>query len=79
MMEINDARQYYTPGMLVRVRHNIENRPIMWVTEKVSRSIKNRDTEDYETMFLGIKCRWFDTQERLQEAVFSTKDIELAE
>lgn len=65
--------------MLVRVRHNIENRPVMWVTEKVSRSIKNRDTEDYETMFLGIKCRWFDTQERLQEAVFSTKDIELAE
>ena len=70
---------YLTPGMVVRVRHNIENRPKMIVSEKVTRSIRNKDKEDYDTMFLGIKCRWFDTTGRLQEAIFNTKDLELIE
>lgn len=70
---------YLTPGMVVRVRHNIENRPKMIVSEKVTRSIRNKEKEDYDTMFLGIKCRWFDTTGRLQEAIFNTKDLELIE
>ena len=77
MMEVE--KLYLTPGMVVRVRHNIDNRPKMIVAEKVTRSIKNKENEDYDTMFLGIKCRWFDTTGRLQEAVFNTKDLELIE
>lgn len=76
---IDVDKLYLTPGMVVRVRHNIENRPKMIVSEKVTRSIKNKDKEDYDTMFLGIKCRWFDTTGRLQEAIFNTKDLELIE
>lgn len=76
---IDVDKLYLTPGMVVRVRHNIENRPKMIVSEKVTRSIRNKEKEDYDTMFLGIKCRWFDTTGRLQEAIFNTKDLELIE
>ena len=55
MMDVD--KLYLTPGMVVRVRHNIDNRPKMIVSEKVTRSIRNKDNENYDTMFLGIKCR----------------------
>lgn len=67
--------KFYAPGDLCKVRHNIDFVPTMWVTEKVNRSIKNKETGDLENMFLGIKCRWFDANGCLQEAVFSTKDL----
>ncbi len=53
-MEI-DSRVYLTPGNIVRVKHDIENRPKMIVTEKANKSIKNKDGE-YESLFVGIKC-----------------------
>jgi hypothetical protein len=28
-----------------------------------------------ETIFVGIKTRWFDKNQTLQEAIFSTKDL----
>ena len=76
---MENAYSYFCPGDLVKVRHNIDFRPVMFVTEKVSRNIKNKDTNEYETMFLGIKCRWFNANGDLQEAVFSTKDLVKAE
>lgn len=69
---------YLTPGMVVRFRHNIDNRPKMVVTEKVSKSIRNKDG-DYDSAFLGIKCIWFDKNEDLQSGIFNTKDLELIE
>lgn len=73
-MMIND-KIYLNPGDLVKVRHSqMENIPIMYVVEKVSKNIKSGD--DYESLFLGIKCRWFDKENRLNEAIFSTKDLE---
>lgn len=68
-------RVYFAPGDLCVVRHNVANKPTMWVIEKNMRSLKNRETGDMETMFLGIKCRWFDNNGDLQEATFSTKDL----
>ena len=70
-------KTYITPGDLVRVRHEIENRPVMWAVEKVSRSIRNSETGIVEPTFVGIKCRWFDKNECLQEAILSTKDLEI--
>lgn len=78
-MMMEESKMYFTPGMLVRVRHEIENKPTMWVVDKTSRNIRNKDNGEYETMFLGIKCRWFDNNGDLQEATFSTKDIERVE
>lgn len=70
-----DTRVYFAPGDLVKVRHEIENVPVMFVVEKTTRNLRNRETGDIETMFLGIKCRWFDKNGVLQEATFSTKDL----
>lgn len=52
-----DPRVYFTPGDVVTIKHDIPNKPVCWVIEKVTRNIKNKDTGDYDTMFLGIRCR----------------------
>lgn len=78
-MENKDSYLYYAPGDLVKVRHNIDFVPAMWVVEKISRNIRNKDTGEMETMFLGIKCRWFNSNGDLQEAIFNTKDLKKVE
>ena len=72
-MESFNEMKFYAPGDLVKVRHDIDYVPVMWVVEKISRNIRNKETGDMETMFLGIKCRWFNSHGDLQEAVFNTK------
>ena len=52
-----DEKVYYNPGDLVTIKHNLENKPTMWVVEKTSRSLYNKDTNEKENVFLGIKCR----------------------
>lgn len=74
-MMINDERVYFTPGDVVIVRHEqLDNRPVMYVVEKISRSIVNKDG-DRENVFMGIRTRWFSEDGKLQEATFSTKDL----
>jgi hypothetical protein len=46
----------------------------MLVVDKVSRSMVNKEG-DKETTFVGIKTRWFSEDGKLQEAIFSTKDL----
>jgi hypothetical protein len=72
---INDDRIYFAPGDIVKLRHeNISYRPAMYVVEKISRSIVNKNG-DRENVFIGIKTRWFSNDYKLQEAIFSTKDL----
>lgn len=78
-MENLDNRLYFTAGDIVTVKHDIPNKPVMWVLEKSTRNMKNSETNTYETVFLGIKCRWFDKNGDLQEGVFNTKDLCLVE
>lgn len=78
-METFNEMKFYAPGDLVKVRHNIDFVPVMWVVEKISRNIRNKDTGETETMFLGIKCRWFNSHGDLQEAIFNTKDLKKVE
>ena len=73
--EFEEQKVYYNPGDLVTVKHNISNKPTMWVVEKSTRSLINKDTNEKENIFLGIKCRWFDNNQVLHEDLFSTKDI----
>ena len=65
---------YFNAGDIVTVKHDLENKPKMLVVDKVSRSMMNKDG-DKETMFIGIKCRWYDKNQTLQEAIWSTKDL----
>lgn len=75
---IETDRIFFNPGDLCQVKHNIDNVPVMWVVEKMTRSMASKDG-DRENMFLGIKCRWFDVNGVLREAVFSTKDLQKVE
>lgn len=53
----NDDRVYFAPGDIVILRHeSIANRPAMYVVEKISRSIVNKEG-DRESVFIGIKTR----------------------
>lgn len=75
MINIEDNKIYFNPGDKVKVRH-FEDAPVMYVIEKVTKNITHRSTADNELVFIGIKTRWFDKENRLQEAIFSTKDLE---
>ena len=70
---MDEVRIYYNPGDKVKVRH-FEDAPVMYVIEKVTKNISHRSA-DPESIFIGIKTRWFDKENRLQEAIFSTKDL----
>lgn len=71
---INESDKiFFNAGDLVKVKH-FDNSPVMYIIEKVSKTIGQKYGET-ETIFLGMKCRWFDNNNRLQEAVFSTKDL----
>lgn len=53
---INEERVFYNPGDLVKLKHELENVPIMYVVEKVTRNIMTKDGEK-DSIFVGIKCR----------------------
>jgi uncharacterized protein YodC (DUF2158 family) len=73
---MNDMAEkvFFTPGQMVKLKQNLPNAPIM-VVYKIERSImRNTNGRDF---LRGCKCRWFTSDGRLQEALFSTKDLQL--
>lgn len=73
--DYDENKVFYNPGDIVTIKHDIPNKPIMWVVEKSTRSLINKDTQEMENVFLGIKCRWFDNNQVMHEELFSTKDL----
>ena len=67
-----DEKIYFVPGQIVTLRQDIPNKPKMLVYRVERSIIKSKDGKDY---LRGIKTRWFSTDGKLQEAVFSTKDL----
>lgn len=74
IMNIEQDKIYFVAGDIVEVRHNIENKPKMFITDKITKSIKDKDG-NIENVFLGLKCKWYDKNQVLHEAIFSTKDL----
>jgi hypothetical protein len=70
------TQTFLAPGDLVTVRHDIPNKPVGWIVEKVNKTVRGADGE-LSSMFIGMKVRWFDKNQDLQEAIISTKDLEL--
>lgn len=64
---------FFNPGDIVKVRHKLENTPLMYVIEKVTRIYKKDEVPT--SQFIGIKCRWFDNNNCIQESIFSSKDL----
>lgn len=72
----NDDKVFFSPGQVVTLKQDIENKPNM-IVYRVERSImRNKDGRD---LLKGVKCRWFTDNGFIQEAVFSTKDLILVE
>ena len=70
-------KTFFVAGDVVEVRHDIENKPKMFITEKITKSFKDKDG-NVENIFVGLKAKWFDKNQVLQEAIFSTKDLQHA-
>lgn len=66
-------KTFFKPGDIVTLKHTQLHSPIMYVVEKVTKTFKHND--ELSNVFKGIKCRWFDLNMDLQEAIFSTKDL----
>lgn len=62
---------YFAPGELVTIKHDLPNKPVMLVKEKVSSHLIKGDGSH----FIGIRCYWFTTDHRLESDIFSTKDL----
>lgn len=69
-----DDKIYFLPGMLVTLKQDIPNKPIMLVVKKETLIFKH-NREDGDSVLKGIRCRWFTSNQELQEAVFNTKDL----
>ena len=55
-MNIEQEKIYFVAGDIVEIRHNIENKPKMFITDKITKSIKDKDG-NIENVFLGLKCK----------------------
>lgn len=72
-----EEKVYFMPGDVVQVRQEIDNKPKMIVKGKeTSRFTPNKD-EAGKDYLSGIRCIWYDKEQRLQEAVFNTKDLNI--
>lgn len=70
--EYQGEKIFFAPGDVVQIKQDIPNKPKM-VVLKIERSLIKRDSQS--PYLRGLKCRWFTTDGRIQEAVFSTKDL----
>lgn len=66
-----EEKVYFTPGDVVTLDKNIDFTPKMYVIRKEMSYLKGENKAN----FLGIRCRWFDKNFGIQEAVFDTKDL----
>ena len=62
----------FMPGDLVTLRQELPNKPVMIVVRKESTIFRD---ENKNNNLKGIRCRWFTTNNELQEAVWNTKDL----
>lgn len=75
---MEDNKNYFMPGMLVKLNKELANAPIMLVVGKETNRFMPNKEEAGKDYLQGIKCRWFSTDGKLQEAVWNTKDLILA-
>lgn len=75
-MNMEKEKTYFLPGELVIVKHDIPNKPIMYVVRKEEgyRILSHED--DLKVQLMGMRCRWFTADGSMQEDVFNTKDLE---
>lgn len=69
-----EEKVFYTPGMIVQLKQDIPNRPLMIVVRKETAMFKY---ENKDNILKGIKCMWFTESGDLREHTFNTKDLKV--
>ena len=67
-----EDKTLFFPGDLVSLRQDLPNKPVMIVVRKEYTIFRD---ENKTNSLKGIRCRWFTTDNVLQEAVWNTKDL----
>jgi len=62
--------QLFSPGDTVTLRQELDNKPVM-----VVKSVDRISDMHEKPRLLGITCQWFNKNQELQTARFSTKDL----
>lgn len=70
---IEREKIFFLPGDVVTIKQDIPNKPVMLVKGKEQKLIRRPEDASH---LKGIRCQWFTLNGELQEAVFSTKDLE---
>lgn len=70
---LDKEKIFFLPGMLVTLKQDLPNKPIMLVVKKETLIFKHTDNK--EPILKGIRCRWFTKDGQLQEATYNTKDL----
>lgn len=67
-----EDKVFFQPGDICQMKQDIPNKPKMVVVHIERSILKNNEGKDY---LRGVRCRWYSSDQKLQEAVFSTKDL----
>ena len=67
-----EERIFFNAGDLVRIKHDLENRPERMLVVRV----KKLHAVSGNSSLSGIECIWFDKNGMLHKELFSTKDLE---
>ena len=72
-----EEKIFLNPGEIVTLKQDIPNKPVMLVVKKETSVFKHdsKRLNDKKPILIGIRCRWFTTNGKLQEATWSTKDL----
>lgn len=74
---MEETNIYFNAGDLVTINKDLPNKPIMMVVKKETFTFKHDTSSNKRSNLIGIRCIWFTKNYEKQEAVFSTKDLEL--
>ena len=70
LIEKQNETLFFSPGDTVVLRQELSNKPVM-VVKTIDRIAESQE----KPRLLGVSCSWFNTNQELQTARFSTKDL----
>lgn len=71
-----EEKIFFTPGMVVQLKQDIPNKPLMVVVRKETSMFKH-SLENKDNSLKGIRCMWFTENGDIREYTFNTKDLKL--
>lgn len=74
---MTDEKVFYSPGDIVTIKQDIDNKPLMIVKSVDKATIRRglADREGSKPTLFGITCFWFTSEGFHQETRFNTKDL----